>query len=310
MKPTDEQIAAIRAEKENCNVYNGVKLWGEYLKCDPPTIVDGFGIFCDGCGKEIHESHWSKDDGEIIKCYCNECRMADVRRKRIERRTIPPAPRIVTPYWKGRDAEIEHSRYWMLGMTDEEVQIIKNYREGKSEIPPTPHPQLIEWAKKNIWHEKQNRPELVVEEIMKADKLFMENIQKDRIRNFLYSVLLRTGVNKWMMVRKLIIRYKKLIGDEANRKLETAKFSKAMGEATDDKWKRRRYYNDYFYQKGYAAALNRVRQDLKTLCMGPRWVVWNCHEPGIVDCSGMKPGFVGKFMRLYKTLMETKFEGK
>lgn len=55
-------------------------------------------------------------------------------------------------------------------------------------------------SRKNIWNFKQNKPTLVVEDICKE----YPNVDPD----FVYNVLLKRGVFKWLSVRRDLIKLK------------------------------------------------------------------------------------------------------
>ena len=142
---------------------------------------------------------------------------------------------------------------------------------------------------KYIWSYSQNFPEVVVEDIMNH---FRSNSEIDR--DFLYSTLLKRGINKWLLVRKMLIRLKKLY-------LEKMKEAQRLeNEATNTL--------SAMYWKGKAAAYNEIRRDLKLLCVTPRWVIWNHREPGLIDTIGMKPGDSKKWVDLYIELFNHKFD--
>ncbi len=94
---------------------------------------------------------------------------------------------------------------------------------------------------RTIWQEAQNKPTLIVRDIIGR----YPAVDPD----FVYTVLLRRGVFKWLSVRRYLIRLK-------------------------DEWKsevralNRRKTPD---QKGYLKALERCRADVRRLCHAARW---------------------------------------
>ena len=100
--------------------------------------------------------------------------------------------------------------------------------------------------KKNIWSYKQNYPEIVVEDILNIihpllikyhgyDCLKLVDMEMELYRDKIYAILLKRGINKWLAVRKLLIRLKKLYVEHikmAEQKMLEAKKNKD--------WKRRK----------------------------------------------------------------------
>lgn len=152
--------------------------------------------------------------------------------------------------------------------------------------------------KKYIWHEKQNNPELIVEELM--SKFSGKTILFDRekfLRNWFYSVLLRHGVNKWFFVRKLLIRLNKLYVIKINELLKEAHIEKE-----------KRNFGKYHRLMGEQKAYNQVREDLNTLFNSPRWVIWNYKNPGMFSTIGMSRRYKEKFLNLFNKLWNMKFK--
>lgn len=95
--------------------------------------------------------------------------------------------------------------------------------------------------KYNIWQFKQNKPTLIVDDIIAE--------YPDIDRDFLYSVLMKRGVFKWLAVRRDLIKLKdqlKSISRELNRK-KTLK------------------------EKGYHSAIDMCRKEIRKLCHSDRW---------------------------------------
>ena len=96
-------------------------------------------------------------------------------------------------------------------------------------------------TKKNIWLFAQNKPTLVVRDIVgKYPKIPPE---------FIYDVLLVRGVFKWLAVRRDLIKLKdkwKVVIRELNRKKTP-------------------------YEKGYHAAMIECRKEIRALCHSERF---------------------------------------
>lgn len=92
-----------------------------------------------------------------------------------------------------------------------------------------------------IWWEAQNKPTLVVRDICER--------YPDVDPDFVYRVLLRRGVFKWLAVRRHLIRLKDLW------KVEVRELNRKKTER----------------EKGHLAALERCRAEVRALCHGPRW---------------------------------------
>jgi hypothetical protein len=96
--------------------------------------------------------------------------------------------------------------------------------------------------KKNIWMEKQNKPTLIVKDII--------NKYPEVDSNFIYEVLLKRGVFKWLSVRRDLIKYKDILKNKII-KLNRKKNIK---------------------EKGYMAALEECRAHIRKLCHSDRWI--------------------------------------
>lgn len=164
--------------------------------------------------------------------------------------------------------------------------------------------------KTQIWQYKQNNPELVVEDILLVLRshgmLDADDTGKEQeLRDIFYSILLQRGVNKWLFIRRLLIRLKKVycarLGTlESEMDDMRERFKSGDSERSD--------YRNYLIKKGEMRAYNTLRHDLKTLCMGPRWVIWNYKEPGMFDTIGMKPSYRKSFKALFDKLWNFRFE--
>lgn len=90
--------------------------------------------------------------------------------------------------------------------------------------------------------EKQNKPSLIVKDII--DKY--PDINPD----FIYEILLKRGVFKWLSVRRDLIKYKDILKNKIT-KLNRKKTSK---------------------EKGYLVGLEECRKRIRELCHSERWV--------------------------------------
>ena len=165
--------------------------------------------------------------------------------------------------------------------------IVVNWKNWKT------YDDRIKIDKHAIWHYKQNYPEAIVEDILTFIRNNDVNKLSDaEIRDKLYEILLKRGVNKWLFVRKLLIRYKKLI-------------AKMITELSEEykKAKKEKRFIDALLLKTELNILNRIRGDLKTLCMTPRYVIWNYKEPAFIWDLKIKK----RWLDLYCKLNEIKF---
>ena len=170
--------------------------------------------------------------------------------------------------------------------------------------------------KKRIYGEKQNYPELVVEDIIELIRPFIEFLETDKqqeeaeadMRNQIYAILLKRGVNKWLFVRKLIIKLKK-------------KYQKKIKDLCELLDRERDIYNqdiagsiisqkEYWKLKGELKAYMKIREELKLLCFTPRWVVWCYKKVGLIDISGVQRSKAKKWRKLFDELMNLKFGNK
>ena len=92
-----------------------------------------------------------------------------------------------------------------------------------------------------IWNEAQNKPTLVVRDIMKR----YPEVDPD----FIYEVLLRRGVFKWLAVRRELIHLKYLWKEKV-RELNRKKTQQ---------------------EKGFLKALEECRKQVRILCHSSRW---------------------------------------
>ena len=148
---------------------------------------------------------------------------------------------------------------------------------------------------KEIESMRQNYPELVVEDMIRYPMALMrffptsvsdEDMARceEHYRDGIYRILLKRGVNKWLFVRKLLIRYKKWVQSEI-RKLE-----------------REGDYKNDDYLRGKLDTLREVRKDLKTMCTMPRFVVWNYKEPGFIYSRKRLDGYYRFIKKIYRRL--------
>ena len=146
--------------------------------------------------------------------------------------------------------------------------------------------------KSQIWYYDQKIPDLVVDDLINNLDI------KDNIKNrdIIYSILLKRGINKWLMVRKLLIRLKKFY------QKDIINCQNEIGEAKkSENWKR------LSNLKEKIKLLYKIRSELKILCQSPRWVIRNQREVGLVDTVGMLKNEANNWYQLYKRLTDHRF---
>lgn len=100
----------------------------------------------------------------------------------------------------------------------------------------------MECNKLTIWNFAQNKPSLVVKDIVEK--------YPDVDPDFIYQVLLQRGVFKWLSVRRDLIKVKDLWKNE----IRNLNYKKSQKE------------------KGYYKALLKCRKHIRLLCHSDRWV--------------------------------------
>jgi len=113
---------------------------------------------------------------------------------------------------------------------------------------------------KNIWHFAQNKPSLIVNDICKK----YPNVEQD----FIYEVLLKRGVFKWLSVRRKLIKLK-------------------------DKWKvevRNLNRKKTEKEKGYSTALEKCRAEVRKLCHSERFTAPDFDTGANVYLNNLKGG--------------------
>ena len=139
--------------------------------------------------------------------------------------------------------------------------------------------------KGRIWNEKQNYPELVIGDIRRLLYEIFHRMLNDpdnfltaeEIDDRVYAILLQRGVNKWLFVRKLLIRQKKVYQEKINELCEEIAIAKKNNE-----WKK------VIRLKAELKVYQEVRGDCKWLCNLPRYVIWNYKTVGLVNMKGVK----------------------
>jgi len=155
------------------------------------------------------------------------------------------------------------------------------------------------------WQWKQNYPELIVEDILNVwDRLNRKD--EEWRRDWLYADLLYRGINKWLFVRYMLIRYKKLVADWRDEYYGLWQIQKKIiaNMETADLETIARKYHLLGYFRGKFEAYRIVRADLKTLCNTPRYIIWNGSKPGFVVDQKISRGW----LRLIKELYDVRFE--
>lgn len=167
---------------------------------------------------------------------------------------------------------------------------------------------VIDLVPEKQWQWKQNYPELVVKDVVAN---FSNRLGSEKgVEHLTYPILLYRGINKWLFVRYLLVRYKKMVADWRNKAYEEFVGFKKMYDAAwperhkmyADDWGKVNYRMGYW--EGYYDAMRKVRADLKTLCNTPRFVVWNGSRPGFVVDKKISRGW----LRLVEDLYKIRFE--
>ena len=96
-------------------------------------------------------------------------------------------------------------------------------------------------TKETIWNFAQNKPSLVVKDITEK--------YPDVDPYFIYEVLLKRGIFKWLAVRRDLIKLKNIWRD----KITTLNRKKTP------------------YEKGYHKALLECRKEIRSFCHSERW---------------------------------------
>lgn len=173
--------------------------------------------------------------------------------------------------------------------------------------------------KKRIYSEKQNYPELVVEDIIELIRPFIEflatNKQQEEaeedMRNKIYAILLKRGVNKWLFVRKMLVRLKKKYQQKIKDITQTLQEDKERYKSGDIPQLYDSLSNkEYWKLKGELKAYMKIREELKLLCFTPRWVVWCYKKVGLIDMTGVQRNKAKKWRKLFDELVNLKFENK
>jgi hypothetical protein len=113
---------------------------------------------------------------------------------------------------------------------------------------------------KEIWQFAQNKPTLIVKDIVEKYPFIEED--------FIYEILLKRGVFKWLSVRRELIRLKNKWKDEI-RELNRKKTDK---------------------EKGYHNALIKCRQEVRKLCHSERFVAPDFDRKAIDYLQKLKKG--------------------
>jgi Leu/Phe-tRNA-protein transferase len=109
---------------------------------------------------------------------------------------------------------------------------------------------------KTIWELAQNKPSLVVKDVLKLSRSSFFEMTEDR----LYQILLNRGVFKWLAVRRDLIKLK----DKWKRSVTACL-------AWKKEFKRTKEWRRYYFVKGYQAALEQCRAEVRALCHSQRW---------------------------------------
>ena len=129
---------------------------------------------------------------------------------------------------------------------------------------------------RNIWNFKQNHPELVIKDLIAL------GFNEKTILTVRMSMLAR-GINKWLKVRRDLIAYKKQIRNElkvlsatipqlkATMTIKWVNFDNATNYQVHEYHKAR---EQYIVARELLKYQQRIRGDLKKLCMTDRWQLW------------------------------------
>ncbi len=135
---------------------------------------------------------------------------------------------------------------------------------------------ILDVTPENIWNYKQNHPELVIKDLKEFG---FTNEACDIVR----ISMLAKGINKWLKVRRDIIAYKKLMRHEIKQLQEAipllkeemsekwVNFDKATKQQITDYFKAR---EKYIIAKESLKIKEKIRADLKSMCMTNRWQIW------------------------------------
>ena len=133
----------------------------------------------------------------------------------------------------------------------------------------------------NIWNYRQNHPDLVIKDL---DELHIPHSIQFAVRK---SMLVR-GINKWLKVRRDLIAYKKGIKHQIKELIvKIPKLKEELhnnyvsiqqlekGEKSLDEFlKYENISKNYLIAKDRLKLLQKIRGDLKALCMTERWQIW------------------------------------
>jgi len=104
----------------------------------------------------------------------------------------------------------------------------------------------------NIWNFEQNKPSLIVKDITEK----YPEVDPD----FIYEVLLKRGIFKWLAVRRDLIKLKNIWRDEITELRDI--LTQAKKDRESYKFKK---------ESGAIKILTRCRQDIRKLCHSERW---------------------------------------
>lgn len=140
--------------------------------------------------------------------------------------------------------------YSDLGDNDKWEKFIKNIEELNREFKN-------DEDNTNINCMKQNKISLIVEDLFFSGLLKSDNY--NIVARPLKRILKKRGVNKWFLVRRLIIKLK----DRWKAKINTLELMKKQAKKYGN-------YKEYLMLKGYQKCLIDCRQQIRALCNIPR----------------------------------------
>ena len=148
------------------------------------------------------------------------------------------------------------------------------------------------------WQWRQNLPELVVEDVLNFIRSNdVTKMSDDEIRTKLRAILLYRGVNKWLFIRSMFIRLKKVFKTKMKKAEKVINSFENPPEAPNDVKK-------YYYNLGYYHAMSYARGVSKGLASFYRYVVWDRKKPVAVVSRKISRGYIS----LIKGLINEKFD--
>lgn len=108
----------------------------------------------------------------------------------------------------------------------------------------------------NIWECQQNHPELVVKDL--KEEFGLTESQCDFVR----YTLMKRGINKWLLNRRMFIDLK----HQMKHKLQPI-------------------YEGEFSYKQLRKEYSKIYETMQNICKSPRWVEWGPHHKNMKKCD-------------------------